>query len=80
MQEVGHDHHLDAAELCNEWVAYSAQNDDCDLNTENIDKFENLLHVKSRQTPTSRRAVSRTKAGTRGDGVRIYTKEDLGEL
>ena len=80
VQEVGHQYQLDAAELCDEWVAYSKKNNDCDLNSENVDKFENVLHARNRQTPTSRKAVSRTKGRARDDGMIMFTQDDLGVL
>lgn len=80
VQEIGRQYHLDANQLCNEWVAYSAQNDDCELVEENIEKWESTLHVKSRQTPTtSRRAVSKTRQRG-GDGGAMYTQDDLGDM
>ena len=79
VQDVGRQYHFDAAQLCNEWVAYAAAHNDCELEVENIEKWENTLHVKSWQTPTSRRAVSKTTRG-RGEGVKMYSQEDLGDL
>ena len=78
VQDVGLQYHLEAAQLCEEWVAYSAQHGDCELADENIEKWENVLHIKSKQTPTSRRAVSKTKS--RRDGWTMYSKEDLDDL
>ena len=78
VQDIGHQYHFKANELCEEWVAYTAQNNDCELVEENIEKWENMLHVKSRQTPTSRRAVSKTRG--RGDGTIMLSQEDLGDL
>ena len=80
VQEIGRQYDLDANKLCNEWVAYSAQNDDCELVEENIEKWESTLHVKSRQTPTtSRTAVSKTRRRG-GDGATMYTQDDLGDM
>ena len=78
VQEIGHQYHLDANQLCDEWVAYSAQNNDCELAEENIEKWENTLHVKSRQTPTSRKAVSKIRG--RGDAGTMYTQDDLDDM
>ena len=80
VQEVGRQYNLVATKLCDEWVAYSAQNGDCELVPENIDKFETSLHIKSKQTPTSRKAVSKTKGRGRGDGTFMYTQENVHEL
>ena len=80
VQEIGRQYDLDANKLCNEWVAYSAQNDDCELVEENIEKWESTLHVKSRQTPTtSRRAVSKTRRRG-GDGGTMCTQDDLADM
>ena len=34
---------LDAAELCNEWVAFSKQHNDCDMDIESLDRWENQV-------------------------------------
>lgn len=80
VQVIGGQYNVEAAKLCDEWVAYSAQNGDCELVPENIDKFETSLHIKSKQTPTSRRAVSKIKGRGRGDGTFMYTQENVHEL
>ena len=43
VREIGLQHALDAGELCNEWVAFSKQHNDCDMDTESLDRWENQV-------------------------------------
>lgn len=74
MHEIGIKYDLDAAGLCNDWVAFSTQNGDCKMETEFMDRWEGHLHSSRKKTPLSRHAVSKT-----GNGV-MYTGENLVEL
>ena len=74
MLEIGIKYQFDAAELFNHWMAFSAKNGDCDMDTENMDRWEGSLSSCSKKTPLSRRTVSKT-----GNGV-MYTGDNLAEL
>ena len=43
MKEIGLQYALDAGELCNEWVAFSKQHNDCDMDTESLDRWESQV-------------------------------------
>ena len=43
MREIGLKYGLGAGELCNEWVAFSKQHDDCDMNAESVERWENQV-------------------------------------
>ncbi len=75
MSDLSCDHDLTPASLCEEWVAFSTQNS-CELDFDNLNKFEGALRTKSRKIPTSRRAVTTVK----GRGPKMYTKEDVSSM
>ena len=76
MGDISREYSLDPSNLCNEWVAFSTQNNDCNLDSENLERFEASLRTKSRKTPLSRRTVSKTREG----GQKMFTKDDLGSM
>lgn len=78
VSDISRDYQLDPSSLCCEWVAFSKQNDDCNLDSENIERFIFSVHSKSKshKTPSSRHGVSRT----RGIGQRMSTKDDIGNM
>ena len=43
VREIGLQYALDAAELCNKWVAFSKQHNDCDMDIESLDRWENQV-------------------------------------
>ena len=43
VREIGLKYGLGAGELCNEWVAFSKQHDDCDMNAESVERWENQV-------------------------------------
>jgi len=75
VREIALKYGLGAAELCNEWVAFSKQHDDCDMNAESVERWENQLYTNNRKTPSSKKTVSRT--GYKPPGPAMYMADDL---
>ena len=76
MVEVGGRFGFSPGELCDQWVAYSTQQQDCALELEALEKWEAQLHASSRRTPSAKRSVSKTKAGP----PVMYTSDNISDL
>ena len=47
VREIGVKYSLDAGELCNEWVAFSKQHNECAMDAESTEIWENQVTEKS---------------------------------
>lgn len=76
--EIGRSWSLSAEDLSSEWQAFSMRNENCELEAEQLDKFEGNLETSSKLR--SRASLAKTPASRRNGAPPTFLKEDLGQL
>lgn len=77
VRDIAVENGLTAAELCNDWMAHSAQNGSCDLTDVSCDEWALKLTARNK----TKRDGTRTKSVARRQPERkVHTKNDYNEL
>lgn len=77
VRDLALQHGLTPAELCNDWMAHSAQNGSCDLTDVSCDEWAVKLATRNK----TKRDSTRTKSVARRQPERkVHTKNDYNEL
>lgn len=77
MRDLTVEHGLTPAELCNDWMAYSAQNGSCDLTDVSCDGWALKLATRNKAKRDGTRMKSVAK---RRPERKVHTKNDYNEL